>query len=114
MKRASIQLRLAAFLCLFGVLFMIVRIIQTRSYDEAKDYFIDDARGFIALGVMLLVGIPVSLYVVLTNREPGWAAGQEAKFPKNRKELILKAILLMILIILIAVVALVFRHLLVS
>ncbi len=110
MKRASIQLRLAAFLCLFAALLMIIRVIQTRAYDEAKDFFFDNPRGFVLIGLMLFVGIPVSVYVLVTNREPSWAAGQEAKFAKSRKELILKVILLIVLAILIAIVVLGFRR----
>ena len=118
MKRASIQLRLAAFLCLFGILFAIIRIILTQSYSEAKEalkrFLLENPEGYVGLPLIVLVVIPVSLYVLLTGRHPSWAyrlfGGAESKFAANRRELILKLILLMVLAILIALFVLEIRR----
>lgn len=96
---------------------MIIRIILTHSYNEAKEWlkelFLEDP---ILVPLLLFVLIPVSLYVLVTGRHPSWAyqlfrgEADETKFAKDRRELILKLILLMVLAILIALFVLEIRR----
>jgi drug/metabolite transporter (DMT)-like permease len=99
MKRPSIQLRLAAFLCLFGVFFMIGTVFLTGSRKDLERSIAEDPDVWV---LMFLVAVPVSLYVLLTNRYPTWAyrflPEDERRFAKDRKELIL-IILLIIMIV---------------
>jgi membrane protease YdiL (CAAX protease family) len=109
MKPASVRLRLAAILCLAAVVFLVTSIIVTDSHRELKEEILEDPLTY---AVMFLVALPVSVYVVFTNRHPRWAyrllgrKAEEITFAKDRKELILKVSLLIVLAIEIGIVIL--------